>query len=224
MLLNQKSCGNENRDLFSVLNSLKCGANSNLCLSIPHITTHNSIHWMASFHIALDFINCRKLVNGLYIGKCFFKFTLPRSVRRECKTRGGHSSCVELNQLSCNLLNRFSGFTFCTLPVSSTYAMNSWGFATNVPGHLLQCVCRNKKSICWLSTLRRCVLNHHIFPRYSTGSSLHKFDISSNTVLFVNYVITRFQFKWINGLLSARRHSCLVLIRCSLSRYIFFRN
>ena len=72
MLLHQKRCGHEYRNLLTVLHGLERRAHSDLRLPVTDIATDEPIHRRSALHIGLHLIDAGQLIRSLDIGEGIF--------------------------------------------------------------------------------------------------------------------------------------------------------
>ncbi len=79
-LLRKNSCRRKVSHLFVFLDSLKCGTDGNLCLSVSDVPADQAVHDFGAFHVPLGSFNCQLLVLRFLKWKQLLKLPLPDRV------------------------------------------------------------------------------------------------------------------------------------------------
>lgn len=81
MLLGEDGGRHQIDHLLSLLDRLKCSADGDLCLAVPHISADQPVHDLRALHIMLRVLNGLELIFCLLKGKHLLEFFLPDRVR-----------------------------------------------------------------------------------------------------------------------------------------------
>ena len=76
MLVSQYRSRHQHRYLLVVGHCLKCGTDSNLCLTKAHIATNETVHRLITLHICLYFLSSLQLVRSIFIQETGLQFVL----------------------------------------------------------------------------------------------------------------------------------------------------
>ena len=207
MLLDQEGRRHEDRDLLAILDGLECGPHCNFRLSIPDITTDESIHRREALHIDFDLINTSQLVRCLDIGERIFELSLPGSVRCEGVPGAGLAGRIQAHQFTGDFSDRLSRPALRFRPITPPEAVHAGRFTPHVPGDHVELVHRKEQSIRRLTALTGCVLDDQVLPFGSLHRSSHHFDVSTDTVMLVHDEIPGCQGQWIDGLATTTRET-----------------
>ena len=81
MLLGEDGGRHQIDHLLSLLDRLKCSADGDLCLAVPHISADQPVHDLRALHIMLRVLNGLELIFRLLEGKHLLKLLLPDCIR-----------------------------------------------------------------------------------------------------------------------------------------------
>ena len=141
MLKSKNGCWYKNRCLLTIASTFKSSTNSYLSLSKAHITTHKSVHRLSHLHIMLHFLCSLWLIRCIFIKETCLQLLLHISIGTKCKTFLFSTSGIQLNKVSCNILDAFLGFLFQTIPSSCTKSTQTRSLAsitTTILTYLIQ--------------------------------------------------------------------------------------
>ena len=125
-LLCQNGCRGKIRYLLAVLHCLKGRTDCNLRLAVAHITANQSIHYFMALHISLCGFNCKNLILSLIKRKKLLKLSLPYRILTEGISVLLLTLCVQLHQVSRNLLYRTSDSILCSGPFLTSKLVELW--------------------------------------------------------------------------------------------------
>ena len=135
-LLCQNGCRGKICHLLAVLHRLEGRTDCNLRLAVAHITTNQSVHYFMALHISLCGFNCKNLILSLIKRKKLLKLSLPYRILTEGISVLLLTLCVQLHQVSCNLLYRTSDPILCSGPFLTAKLVELW-FSGILSGILL---------------------------------------------------------------------------------------
>ena len=125
-LLCQNSCRGKICHLLAVLHCLEGRTDCNLRLAVAHVTTNQSVHYFMTLHISLCGFNCKNLILSLIKRKKLLKLSLPYRILTEGISVLLLTLCVQLHQVSRNLLYRTSDSILCSGPFLTSKLVELW--------------------------------------------------------------------------------------------------
>ena len=116
-MLKSKYCSwNKQGCLLAVCSSLESGPDSHLGLAKADVAAHQPVHGHRRLHIFLDRYGAGHLVGSILPDEGGLKLSLKIRVGGEGKAAGGLSFCVELDEITGNILDLFPGGLLHLLP------------------------------------------------------------------------------------------------------------
>ena len=209
MLLCQYGGWHQKCHLFIVIYRLEGSPNRHFCLTVPHIAADQTVHHPAAFHIPFCRRNSFQLICRLLIRKHLLELCLPDGVRTEPVSRLLLTLCVQLHQLSGNLLNCSTDSGLCLFPFHGVELVKLWLFGCILTGILLQniqCRCRNVK----IPTVS--ILNFDEILGNIVYLDLLNTTVNTETVVLMNHKISYIEF------IKALDHLTIVLLLTFASR------
>ena len=125
-LLCQNSCRSKICHLLAVLHRLEGRTDCNLSLAVAHVTANQSVHYFMALHISLCGFNCKNLILSLIKRKKLLKLSLPYRILTEGISVLLLTLCVQLHQVSRNLLYRTSDSILCSGPFLTSKLVELW--------------------------------------------------------------------------------------------------
>ena len=125
-LLCQNGCRSKICHLLAVLHRLEGRTDCNLRLAVAHVTANQSVHYFMTLHISLCGFNCKNLILSLIKRKKLLKLSLPYRILAEGISVLLLTLCVQLHQVSCNLLYRTSDPILCSGPFLTSKLVELW--------------------------------------------------------------------------------------------------
>ena len=145
-LLCQNGCRGKICHLLAVLHRLEGRTDCNLRLAVAHITANQPVHYFMALHISLCGFNCKNLILSLIKRKKLLKLSLPHRILAEGISVLLLTLCVQLHQVSCNLLYRTSDTVLRPGPFLTSKLVELW-FSGILSGILLYHVKLGGKNI-----------------------------------------------------------------------------
>ena len=125
-LLRKNSCRSKICHLLAVLHRLEGRTDCNLSLAVAHVTANQSVHYFMALHISLCGFNCKNLILSLIKRKKLLKLSLPYRILTEGISVLLLTLCVQLHQVSRNLLYRTSDSILCSGPFLTSKLVELW--------------------------------------------------------------------------------------------------
>ena len=125
-LLCQNGCRSKICHLLAVLHRLEGRTDCNLRLAVAHVTANQSVHYFMALHISLCGFNCKNLILSLIKRKKLLKLSLPYRILTEGISVLLLTLCVQLHQVSRNLLYRTSDSILCSGPFLTSKLVELW--------------------------------------------------------------------------------------------------
>ena len=125
-LLRKNSCRSKICHLLAVLHRLEGRTDCNLRLAVAHVTANQSVHYFMALHISLCGFNCKNLILSLIKRKKLLKLSLPYRILTEGISVLLLTLCVQLHQVSRNLLYRTSDSILCSGPFLTSKLVELW--------------------------------------------------------------------------------------------------
>ena len=209
VLTHEQGGRRDDRNLLARHDGLEGRTNGDLGLAEPNITGQKAVHRDLAFHVGLDLVDRRELVGGLVVRERVLEFALPRGVRREREPLRLSTGGIQFDQFDGDLADCLAGATLCRRPVRPAHLRQGRVFATDIPRHQRQLVGRHVQLVAGESALARRIFDDQVFTlRLRLGSgvdndvSLDHLDESTDSVGFVNDVVTGNQRQRVNGQLA----------------------
>ena len=112
---------NEDRDLLSVEDGLRRGAQGDLGLAVADVAADQSVHRNRPFHVGLGLDDRLGLVGRLLVGERLFDLVLERRVGPEHVTDGREPAPVEHDELARDVAHRLAHLGPRLVPVGAAH-------------------------------------------------------------------------------------------------------
>ena len=204
MLLGEHRGGGKHRHLFACRDGLEHGADRHLCFAKAHIATHQPVHGLVPFHVALHLDDGLELVGGGFVGEGVFQLVLPGSVGGESKARRLVPLGIELDQVHRHPADGLLGPFFGLGPGRAPHPIElgrGIGGGPEAP-QAAQLVGRYPQQTIG-------VLHHQVVTRFPADGQLFEFEEFAHTVVAVHHKIPGLHFVGIHraaGGLAAAPH------------------
>ena len=191
MLLCKDCCRNQIDHLFTLLYCFECRTDRNFCFSESDIATDQTVHDLVTFHIFFHSLDRHHLVFCLFKREHLFKFPLPDSIFSIDITILFLSRRIQLHQIPCNLFYRTAHLCLGPVPFlrSQLVQFRFLGIGTCIFLDQIQLRCRDIK----ISAL--CIRNFHIILRNLVYDDLLDPLIDPDTMILMDHIVSRFQFR-----------------------------
>ena len=191
MLLCKDCCRNQIDHLFTLLYCFECRTDRNFCFSESDIATDQTVHDLVAFHIFFHSLDRHHLVFCLFKREHLFEFPLPDSIFSIDITILFLSRRIQLHQIPCNLFYRTAHLCLGPVPFlrSQLVQFRFLGIGTCIFLDQIQLRCRDIK----ISAL--CIRNFHIILRNLVYDDLLDPLIDPDTMILMDHIVSRFQFR-----------------------------
>ena len=186
MLLREKGCRHQHRDLLAVLHRLERRAYGDLGLAVADVAADHAVHRDSLLHIGLHLGDGGELIVGLGERERVLHLPLPRAVGREGVPGRGLPRRVQLHQLGRDLANSLARLAFRIRPVRSAELGQARHLPAHVPGELIQRIHRDEQPVAGLAALAGGVLDDQVLAARAADGALDHLDELADAVLVVH--------------------------------------
>ena len=191
VLLCQNCSGHQIHHLFPLLYRFKSSADCNFSLSIAYISTDQTIHDLVTFHIRFCGFNGCQLVFCFLIGKHLLKFSLPYCIFSESISFRLLPDSVKFYQIPGHFTGSFLCLILSLCPLLGSQFVQLW--LPCVSGSIL--LYHIKTGCQDIKIAAIAVLNLDIIFDYFVYLNLFNTLINSQSVIFMNHIISDLQFR-----------------------------